>query len=84
MVVMMLSMAAFAVADTLVKVSSSFLSPAQILFFLMGGGLVLFALTAKLQGEKLIDPRVFAGKGGHHEPQVQVVQLDRRLCSTSS
>ncbi len=57
-ILMVLSMGAFALADTLVKVSSSFLSPAQVLFFLIGGGLVLFALMAKLQGEKLINPRV--------------------------
>lgn len=59
-ILMVLSMGAFALADTLVKLSTSFLSPAQVLFFLIGGGLVLFSLMAKVQGEKLRDPRAFA------------------------
>lgn len=57
---MVLSMVAFALTDTLVKVSASSVSPAQNMFFLMGGGLVLFALIAIFQGDKLTDPRVFA------------------------
>lgn len=57
---MILSMGAFALADTLVKLSTSFLSPAQVLFFLLGGGLILFAAMAKMQGEKLIDRRALA------------------------
>lgn len=57
---MVLAMGAFALADTLVKLSTSFLSPAQVLFFLIGGGLILFATMAKAQGEKLIDPRAVA------------------------
>lgn len=57
---MLLSMGAFALADTLVKVSSTFLSPAQVLFYLISGALVLFALMAIAQGEKLTDPRAFA------------------------
>lgn len=60
MLLMVLSMAAFALSDTLIKVSASFLSPAQILFFLISGGLVLFAIIAKLQGERLIDSRAFS------------------------
>jgi drug/metabolite transporter (DMT)-like permease len=60
MILMVLSMVAFAVTDTLVKVSASSLSPAQVLFFLIGGGLVFFVLVAKSQGEKLVDPRAFA------------------------
>ena len=59
-ILMVLSMATFALADTLVKVSGSFLSPAQIMFYLIGGGLVLFASMAIFQGEKLTDPRAFA------------------------
>ena len=53
-------MGAFALADTLVKLSSAFMSPAQVLFFLMGGGLIMFALMAKVRGESLGDPRAFA------------------------
>jgi len=56
---MVLSMGAFALADTLVKVSTSFLSSAQVLFYLIAGALVAFALIAKLQGDRLIDRRVF-------------------------
>ncbi len=54
---MVLSMAAFALADTLVKLSASVLSPAQVLFYLMGGGLVMFAVMAKLSGHSLFDIR---------------------------
>ncbi|MEM7284252.1 MAG: DMT family transporter [Pseudomonadota bacterium] len=57
---MLLSMSAFALTDTLVKVSSSFLSPAQILFFLMGGGLVIFAAMAKIKGETMISRNAIA------------------------
>jgi len=57
---MVLSMAAFALADTLVKLSASNLTPAQVLFFLNGGGLVLFALMALARGERLNDPRAFS------------------------
>ncbi|MFK8035104.1 MAG: DMT family transporter [Hyphomicrobiales bacterium] len=57
---MVSSMGAFALADTLVKLSTSFMSPAQVLFFLIAGGLILFTLMAKLQGQKLIDRRAIA------------------------
>jgi len=57
---MLLSMAAFALADTLVKVTSSSVSAAQILFFLIGGGLILFGLAAIFQGNKLRDKNAFA------------------------
>ena len=45
-VMMLFSMASFALGDTFVKTSGSFLSPAQIMFFLISGGLILFALAA--------------------------------------
>jgi len=57
---MVLAMAAFAIADAFVKVSAAFLSPAQVLFFLNAGGLVLFVLLALLRREPLRDPRIFA------------------------
>jgi len=57
---MVLSMGSFALADTFVKLSASSLSPAQVLFFLNGGGLVLFLIIAVLRGERLSDPRAFA------------------------
>ena len=56
-VLMVLSMGAIALADSLVKVASAFASPAQTMFYLMGGALVVFTLLAKIQGEALIDPR---------------------------
>lgn len=57
---MVLAMAAFAIADAFVKVSAAFLTPAQVLFFLNAGGLVLFVLLAVLRREPLRDPRIFA------------------------
>ena len=59
-VLMLFSMAAFALGDTFVKTSGSFLSPAQIMFFLISGGLILFALIAVAKGENLKEPRAFA------------------------
>jgi drug/metabolite transporter (DMT)-like permease len=53
-------MAAFAIADTLVKLSTSLLSTAQIMFILMGGGFVIFTLVAIIQGNRLLDKRAFA------------------------
>ena len=50
----LVSMVAFALADTLVKVSSSFLTPPQMMLILLGGGLILFVLIAKLRGELVI------------------------------
>ena len=57
---MIASMSAFAVADTLVKLSTSFISPAQVMFYLFSGGFILFALMAILQKDRLIDPRAFS------------------------
>lgn len=57
---MILSMGIFAIADTLVKLSASFLSPPQVMFFLFGGALVMFTSIALLQGENLMDRRAFA------------------------
>ena len=57
---MIISMVAFALADTLVKVTSQDASSAQIMFFLIGGGLILFGLIAKLQGHSLINKEAFA------------------------
>ena len=58
-IMMILSMGAFAVADTLVKVTSSSISPAQVLFFLNAGGLIVFATIAVWQGERLVDANAF-------------------------
>ena len=57
---MVLAMAGFAVADTLVKVSSSDMTPAQILLLLLSGGLVWFTAIALVQGDDLFDRRAFA------------------------
>ena len=56
---MIISMASFAVGDTFVKISGAFLSPAQIMFFLIAGGLIIFAMIAKFKGENLLDSRAF-------------------------
>ena len=57
---MISSMCTFALADTLVKIATSFMSPAQVLFYLLGGGLLIFALIAKLNNDRLIDSRAFS------------------------
>ena len=44
---MIISMASFAVGDTFVKISGAFLSPAQIMFFLIAGGLINFCIDRK-------------------------------------
>ncbi|PCJ84371.1 MAG: EamA family transporter [Hyphomicrobiales bacterium] len=58
-VLMVLSMAAFALTDTLVKQMSTIISPAQVLFFLIGGGLIVFTSIARFQGGTLLDPKAF-------------------------
>ena len=57
---MIISMASFAAGDTFVKISGAFLSPAQIMFFLIAGGLIIFAMVAKIKGENLLDSRAFS------------------------
>ena len=57
---MIASMCAFALADTLVKLSTTIISPAQVMFYLIGGALIIFALMAKLQNDSLLDPRAFS------------------------
>ena len=57
---MLISMASFAVGDTFVKISSSFLSPSQIMFFLISGGLIIFAIIALIKGENLIERRAYS------------------------
>ena len=57
---MIASMGAFAIADTLVKLSTSMMSPAQVSFFLMGGALIIFTLIAVIQNNRLLDARAFS------------------------
>ncbi len=57
---MIASMAAFAVADTLVKLSTAVMSPAQVMFFLLGGALFIFFIMAVVQNDRLIDARAFS------------------------
>jgi drug/metabolite transporter (DMT)-like permease len=59
-ILMVLAMGVFAIADTLIKLISALISPAQVLFFMIGGGLVLFTLIVVLQKERLFDRRAFA------------------------
>ena len=59
-ILMLISMASFAVGDTFIKISGAFLSPAQIMFFLIAGGLIIFAIIAKFKGEDLLDRRAFS------------------------
>ena len=55
---MILAMAAFAVADSMVKSAVGQISPGQVMFVLIGGGLVFFSIITKLQGEPFWDVRV--------------------------
>ena len=57
---MIASMAAFAISDTLVKLATFSISPAQVLFLLISGAVLVFAAIAKLQGDRLIDKRAFS------------------------
>ena len=59
-ILMLISMASFAVGDTFIKISGAYLSPAQIMFFLIAGGLIIFAIIAKFKGENLLDRRAFS------------------------
>lgn len=59
-ILMVLSMGAFAMADTLIKLVSGSVAPAQIMFLMMAGGSVMFCLIAKLQRARLLDRRIFA------------------------
>lgn len=59
-ILMVLSMGAFAIADTLIKLVSGTVAPAQIMFLMMAGGSVMFCVMAKVQGARLIDRRIFA------------------------
>jgi len=59
-VLMVLSMVCFAIADTVIKMVAGIISPAQVLMLLAGGGLVVFALIAKIRGGQLLDTRAFA------------------------
>jgi len=57
---MIASMAAFAVADALVKHSSGSMALPQIILLLMSGALVIFVGLALVQGDQLLDRRAFA------------------------
>jgi len=57
---MVASMVAFSAADTLVKISTTLISPAQVMFYLFAGGLIIFTLMAALQGDRLVDARAFS------------------------
>ena len=59
-ILMLVAMASFAVGDTFIKISGAFLSPAQIMFFLIAGGLIIFAMIAQFKGENLLDSRAFS------------------------
>jgi len=57
---MIASMAAFAAADSLVKISTHSISPPQVMVLLIGGGLIMFSLIALAQGQPLYDRRAFS------------------------
>lgn len=59
-VFMIASMFAFATTDTLIKVVAGGVSPAQTMFFLTLGGLIVFAAIALYQGESVWDKRAIS------------------------
>lgn len=59
-VLMVLAMAAFAGADTLIKFISGDLSIGHTLLFLVGGTALVFTVLAKTQGAAFLDRRAFA------------------------
>jgi drug/metabolite transporter (DMT)-like permease len=59
-VFMIVSMFAFATTDTLIKVVAGGVSPAQTMFFLTLGGLIVFASIALYQGESVWDKRAIS------------------------
>ena len=54
-VFMMLAMAAFAITDTLIKLSATAMSSAHTALLLLGGSLVVFVLLAIVQKQRLLD-----------------------------
>ena len=52
---MIAAMGAFAIADTLIKIASSALSPAHTTLLLISGSAVVFVTLALVQGQQLID-----------------------------
>ena len=59
-ILMVLAMGAFAIADTLIKLAAGRVSPAQVMFLLMAGGLIMFTIMAIAQRARLFDRRIFA------------------------
>ncbi len=57
---MVLSMAAFAIADTFVKLATGQMAQAHTTVLLMGGGLVIFFILAKLRRETLLSRAAFS------------------------
>lgn len=57
---MMLAMACLASADTLIKMSTSFLSPGQTAFYLVIGAAIIYAGMIRSQGAPFWDRRVIA------------------------
>lgn len=54
-VLMVLSMAAFAIADVFIKMAAGGLSSAHTSMLLLGGSLLVFLVMVKLQGHQLLD-----------------------------
>ncbi len=53
---MIAAMAGFALEDLFIKNAAAYLPPGQILVVLGAGGAAIFALLARMRGERLIDP----------------------------
>lgn len=59
-ILMVLSMGAFSIADTFIKLASGAVEPAQVMFLMMAGGAIMFCTMAKMQGARLLDRRILA------------------------
>ena len=59
-VYMLISMAGFALADTLIKITTATVAPAQVFLIMISGSFVVFLAMALYQKDRLFDKRAFA------------------------
>lgn len=57
---MLISMAGFALADTMIKVATGTVAPAQVFLLMIGGSLLVFLAMGLYQNDRLLDKTAFA------------------------
>lgn len=57
---MLISMAGFALADTLIKIATETVAPAQVFLLMIGGSLLVFLAMGIYQKDRLLDKRALA------------------------